>query len=35
MEFVEKVMHIIQLSHALQGEVVQVFFFIQTRTLIV
>ena len=25
-EFVEKVMHIIQLSHVLQGEVVQVFF---------
>ena len=25
-EFVEKVMHIIQLSHILQGEVVQVFF---------
>ena len=33
-EFVEKVMHIIQLSHVLQGEIVQVFFFIQTHTLI-
>ena len=31
-KFVEKVMHIIQLSHVLQGGVVQVFFFIQTHT---
>ena len=31
-EFVEKVMHIIQLSHVLQGEVVQVFFYSNTYT---
>ena len=28
------VMQIIQLSHVLQGEIVQVFFFIRTHTLI-
>ena len=31
-EFAEKVMHIIQLSHVLQGEVDQVFFYSNTYT---